>query len=92
MSTGIAERRISGKVRTKEIGFIHIGEQAIEASGRISEGKLELQKLLKIFLDKDQEHFLVGEELNLSIFLLRKDERGLRIFAEQRFLAEIKVA
>ena len=48
-SIGITERRISGKVRTKEIGFISKGEQAIEPSGRISEGKLELQKLLKIF-------------------------------------------
>ena len=61
-------------------------------SGRISEGKLELQKLLKIFLDKDQKHFLVGEELSLSTFLLRKDERALRSLAELRFLAEIKVA
>ena len=64
----------------------------MEPSGRISEGKLELQKLLKIFLDKGQKHFSVGEELSLSIFLLRKDERALRSFAEQRFLAEIKVA
>ena len=70
---------------------LSVGEQAIEPSGRISEGKLELQKLLKIFLDKDQKHFSV-EELSLSIFLLRKDERALRSLAEQRFLAEIKAA
>ena len=71
---------------------LSVGEQAIEPSGQISEGKLELQKLLKIFLDRDQKHFSVGEELSLSIFLLRKDERALRSLAEQRFLAEIKVA
>ena len=69
---------------------LSVGEQAIEPSGRISEGKLELQKLLKIFLDKDQKHFSVGEELSFSIFLLRKDERALQSLAEQRFLAEIK--
>ena len=41
--------------------------------------KLELRKLLKIFffLDEDQRHFSVGEELSLSIFLLLKDERAL---------------
>ena len=38
-SIRIAERRISGKVRPKEISFIS-GEQAIEPSGLISEGKL----------------------------------------------------
>ena len=43
-------------------------------------------------MDKDQKHFSVGEELSLSIFLLRKDERALRSLEEQRFLAEIKVA
>ena len=85
-SIGIAERRIIGKVRTKEIGFIsrRTSYRAIRAN--------KLQKLLKIFLDKDQKHFSVGEELSLSIFLLRKDERALRSLAKQRFLAEIKVA
>ena len=62
---------------------LSVGEQAIKSSGRISEGKLELQKLLKIFLDKDKNHFSEGEELSLSIFLLRKDERALRSLAEQ---------
>ena len=71
---------------------LSIGKQAIEPSGQISEGKLELQNLLKIFLDKDQKHFSVGEELSLSIFLLQKEEQALRSLAEQRFLAEIKVA
>ena len=71
---------------------LSVGEQAIEPSGRISEGKLELQKLLKNFLNKDQKHFSVGEEWSLSIFLLRKDEQALRILTEQRFLAERKVA
>ena len=56
---------------------LSVGEQAIEPSGQINERKLELQKLLKIFLDKDQKHFSVGEELSLSIFFLRKDERAL---------------
>ena len=32
----------------------------------------ELQKLLKIFLDKDRKHFSVGEELSLSVFLYGK--------------------
>ena len=90
-SIGIAERRTSGKVRTKRLA-LSIREQAIEPSGRISEGKLELQKLLKIFLDKNQKHFSVGAELSLSTFLLRKDERALQILAEQQFLVEIKVA
>ena len=71
---------------------LSVGKQAIEPSGRISEGKLELQKLLKIFLDKDHKHFSVRKELSLSIFLLQKDERALQILAEQQFLAEIKVA
>ena len=71
---------------------LSVGEQAIELSGRISEGKLELQKLLKIFLDKDQKHFPVEDELRLSIFLLRNDECALRILAKECFLAEIKVA
>ena len=66
---------------------LSVGEQAIETSGRIIGGKLELQKLLKIFLDKDQL-----DKLDLSIFLLRKDEQALQILAKQRFLAEIKVA
>ena len=43
-------------------------------------------------MDEDQKHFSVGDELSLSIFLLWKDERALQIFAEQQFLAEIKVA
>ena len=49
-------------------------------------------KLLQIFLDKDQKHFSIGEQLSLSIFILWKDEWDLRNLAEQQFLAEIKVA
>ena len=56
---------------------LSVGEQAIEPSGRISEGKLELQKLLKIFLDKDQKHFSVGEELSLSILSGRSPKQGV---------------
>ena len=75
---GIAERRISRKVRTKSKRLaLSTGEQAVEPSGRINEGKLELQKLLKIFLDKNQKHFSVGEELSLSLFLLWKDDQAL---------------
>ena len=70
---------------------LSVGEQAIEPSGRKSEGKL-VTEVVEDFLDKDKKHFSVGEELSLSIFLLRKDERALRSLAEQRFLAEIKVA
>ena len=48
-------------------------------------GKAGVTEVVEDFLDKDQKHFSVGEELSLSIFLLR-------ILAEQRFLAEIKEA
>ena len=73
-SIGIIERRICGK-EPKRLAS-SVGEQAIEPSGQISEGNLELQKLLKIFFDKDQQHFSV-EELRLSIFLSQKDEWAL---------------
>ena len=39
-STGIAEKKEPKRLA------LSVGEQAIEPSGRISEGKLELQKLL----------------------------------------------
>ena len=38
LHTGISERRISRKVRTKEL-TLSVSEQAIEPSGQISEGK-----------------------------------------------------
>ena len=64
------------KSKNKEIGFI--SRRTSYRAIRTNEGKLELQKLLKIFLDKDEKHFSVGEEFSLSIFLLQKDERALR--------------
>ena len=48
MSIGITERRISRKVRIKEIGFI--SRRTSYRAMRVNKwGKLELQKLLKIF-------------------------------------------
>ena len=69
-----------------------VGEQATELLGHISKLKLELQKLLKIFLDEDQKHFSVGEEFSLSISLLQKHEWALQNWAEQPFLAKVKLA
>ena len=55
------------KSKNKEMA-LSVGEQAIEPSGRISEGKLELQKLLKIFLDKDQKTFFSRRRVELINF------------------------
>ena len=67
----------------KSVAF-SVGEQAIEPSGRIRGGKLDLQKLLRIKLSKDQKFFSVGEELRISVFLLIKENFY--------FLAELKEA
>ena len=74
MSIGITERRISRKVRIKEIGFIsrRTSYRAIRVN---KTGVTEVVE--DFFLDEDQRHFSVGEELSLSIFLLLKDERAL---------------
>ena len=52
----------------KRVAFSE-GEQAIEPSGRIRGGKLDLQKLLRILLAKDQKFFSVGKEFKISVFL-----------------------
>ena len=68
------------------------GVLAIEPSDLKRGGKLELQKLFRIFLAKDQKGFSVGVEVRRSHFLLIKECLALRIIALQRFLAEIKLA
>ena len=69
---------------------LSVGVQAIEPSGRIRGGKLDLQKLLRILLAKDQKFFSVGEEFRISVFLLTKENFLLRSVEVQRFLAELK--
>ena len=66
------------------------GEIAIELSGRKRGGKLELQKLLKTFLAKDQKALLEGDKVRLLHFFRIKECLTLRMVALQRFLAEIK--
>ena len=73
----------------KRVAF-SVGEQAIEPSGRISGGKLDLQKLLRILLAKDQKFFSVGEEFRISVFFLIKENFFFRRREVQRFLAVLK--
>ena len=53
----------------KRLAF-SVGVIAIEPSVRVSGGKLDLQKLLRILLAKDQKDFSVREEAELEDFLL----------------------
>ena len=50
-----------------------VGELAIEPSDLKSGGKLELLKLLRIFLAKDQKGLSEGVEVRRSHFLLIKE-------------------
>ena len=58
---------------------LSVGETAIEPSEWKRGGKLDLQKLLEILLDKDQKALLVGEEVRRDFFLITKDFFALRI-------------
>ena len=71
-------RELEEKREPKSVA-LSVGEQATEPSGRMSEGKLELLKFLKIFLVKDQKVFSVGEEVRRSAFFRRKEALALRI-------------
>ena len=59
-SIRITEEDLAEEWESKRL-VLSTGEQAIEASKQISGGKVELQKSFRIFLDKDQKHFSVGD-------------------------------
>ena len=79
------------KREPKRLAFSE-GELAIDPSDLKRGGKFELQKLLRIFLAKDQKGLSEGAEVRRSHFLLIKECLALRITVLQRFLAEIKFA
>ena len=67
-----------------------VGETAIEPPGLKRGGKLDLQKLLRMFLVKDQKERSVGEVVRQCFFRNIKPLFALRITVVQRFLAALK--
>ena len=73
-----SREELEEKREPKRLAF-SAGETAIVPSERKRGGKPDLQKLLEIFLAKDQKELLVGELVRRDFFLITKDFFALRI-------------
>ena len=73
-----SREELEEKREPKRLAF-SVGEAAIVPSVRKRGGKPDLQKLLEMFLAKDQKELLVGEEVRRDFFLITKDFFALRI-------------